>query len=273
MGKKVKETWAYWTMIIGEILPFIGGEMKPFLVAAIIALIISCVSTFGFLFGWLPTTWVDSTWEQFFYSIVSAAVFFGLLLVVALFVLVYMPARIYNIQRDELTKYNWDKVEFQEVSYSISGKSGYAFRILNNKTFDITKIQVYLTDVTINGKSNARPSRAWYFQSIDYDNDELAYLNDNGIKSGSKKDVAITEIVRKGKSLFCKLITSSEVEDVYIKLPYRGSKKDIESDVVIEIRLWGMIKLDDEKIVLPEKYIKIIVMPNGEIKTRKKEET
>jgi len=204
----------------------------------------------------------DFMLEQVF-SFVAYSMFpFGVLVLgYGVCFLIQTPVNIYQSQKSELSKYNWDKVEFEVVSFSIVGMSGWAIRIVNNKQFDLGKIQIRLNQIRINRE--VHPARkAYYFGSIDYASEEITYLEDNGIERGKTKDFVITGIVQGNFVPVHKFVTFPNDD---INFPFYDLPIPPFPQVVIDIDIRGFAEFRDEKIILPAKTIPIEIKYNGSI--------
>lgn len=174
--------------------------------------------------------------------------------------------KLYSKKRDELTKYNWDKVKITPIPYSTVWRTGYAIRISNNKTFDIDKLNVSLFSVEIDKTPRPKPNRAYYFQSIDYEEHSFSHLNDDGVKSEKEKDYAITELLTARGKTTCKLFTTQN-EDDYIGYFFRSkSGKAIKDrNIIITLSIKGSIQVENEVYFLPVLYKKYQIMSDGKI--------
>jgi hypothetical protein len=204
----------------------------------------------------------DFMLEQVFSFVAYSMLPFGILaLVYGAYFLIQTPVKIYQSQKSELSKYNWDEVLFEVAPFSIVGMSGWAIRIVNNKQFDLCKIQIRLNQVRIN--RDVHPARkAYYFGSIDYASEEITYLEDKGIERGKAKDFVITGIVQGSFTPIHKFVTFPTDD---INFPFYDLPIPPFPQVVIDIDVRGFAEFRNEKSILPAKTISIEIKHNGSI--------
>ncbi len=188
----------------------------------------------------------------------------------------------------ELEKYNWDNVELWVVDYSIIGMSGWAFRIINNKDFDFKSVAAEITTIRI-GQKITKLSNKHQLGYIDSRNgeieEEVVISSDNeGIIAGKQKDFVVTSLKQEAMSQTHLFVTypkddtelsfpfppqtrqspmASSLTSVVAAMSALYSAQTPETVVVIEIKITGEIKTDDEISVLPIKMINVQVHSNG----------
>jgi hypothetical protein len=190
----------------------------------------------------------------------------------------------------ELEKYSWNNVDFWVTSFSIIGKSGWAFKVANKKPYDISKILVEITKIRKDEK-NIRQSGLHLLGYIDRQRGKIGEKIVNsytrgGINSGESREFVVTSEVKKTKaSKTHKFETYPDklewdfpietVDNVSTTMKrsalamavalYGTSNAPPEPITVIEVCVRAEIKIDDEIIQLPGKFINLLVRSNGSL--------
>jgi len=188
----------------------------------------------------------------------------------------------------ELEKYNWDNVDFWVVDYSFIGMSGWAFRVVNKKRFDFKKITAEITKIRID-QNIIQLSKLHQLGYIDSRNgeigEEVVISSDHeGITVGKYKDFVVTSLKQGTMSQTHVFVTypednqelsfpfppqtrrspmSSSLTGMVAAMSALYSAQPPETTVVIEVKIIGEIKIEDEISVLPIKMINIQVHRGG----------
>ena len=227
------------------------------------------------------------------------------LVLIAILFLIYSfvqtPVRIYQSQKNkfdkilkekdlELEKYNWANIDFEVAQFSIIGKSGWAFKVVNGKQYDISKINVEITNIRENEKS-INKSGLYYLPYIDNQNGKIrekivkSYNRvSSGIKSGESKYFVVTTHVKPNKisethkfetfpdELSWKFPTKTQ--DILeltsgigatVAKYYSKATEPPNPVLVIELCIRAEIKIENEIIQLPGELINLLVKNNGSL--------
>ncbi|WKZ42901.1 MAG: hypothetical protein QY302_00655 [Anaerolineales bacterium] len=234
------------------------------------ALIVAIISPI--VFGAMGLIMANQLGLSILAGLISGILFLGLwFLIVFIYHLANAPASLFREQQHELEKYGWSKIEFEEVPYSVMNISGWALKITNNKSFDLHRIEIRLTEIRVDQNIYNKPSKVYYFGSIDYEDERLVdhFETDNkGIKQGNERSFAITGIIPNFPVPVRKFMTYAESD---LKLPFPDISVPPLPLVVIEITIGVYLKIGDEKINLPQKIMKLEVTKDGAIRIRNNE--